>query len=64
MTDDVITEVKSEIGKIKKYSTNESDDLPNLFSNCFWSHLYYNLPGKGIAHTYYLLPHLSPKNQR
>jgi len=35
MTDEVVTEVESEIGKIKKHSTNESDDLPNLFSNYY-----------------------------
>ncbi|MCR8656364.1 hypothetical protein [Paenibacillus endoradicis] len=33
MTNEVITEVESEIGAIKIHSTNESDDLPNLFSN-------------------------------
>ncbi|MGO4530125.1 hypothetical protein AB4Z30_13680 [Paenibacillus sp. 2TAF8] len=29
----VTTEVEIEIGTIKKYSTNESNELPNLFSN-------------------------------
>lgn len=33
VTNEVVTEVESEIGTIKKHSTNESSDLPNLFSN-------------------------------
>jgi hypothetical protein len=35
VTNETVTanEMESEIGKIKKYSTNESDKLPNLFSN-------------------------------
>jgi hypothetical protein len=33
LTNEVVTEVGDEIGIIKKQSTNESSDLPNLFSN-------------------------------
>lgn len=33
VTNEVTTEIESEIGTIKKHSTNESDNLPNLFSN-------------------------------
>jgi len=33
MTSEVVTEVEKEIGKIKKHSTKESSELPNLFSN-------------------------------
>ncbi|MFD0715711.1 hypothetical protein [Paenibacillus sp. GCM10027626] len=33
VTNEVVTEVEGEIGTIKIHSTNESSDLPNLFSN-------------------------------
>ncbi|KAA8747624.1 MULTISPECIES: hypothetical protein [Paenibacillus] len=35
MTNETVTttDVETQIGTIKKYSTNESDKLPNLFSN-------------------------------
>lgn len=33
VTNDIVYEVEEQIGTIKKYSTNESDHLPNLFSN-------------------------------
>ena len=33
VTDEVVSEVGDEVGIIKKHSTNESSDLPNLFSN-------------------------------
>ncbi|EBK2060041.1 hypothetical protein MJ257_14795 [Paenibacillus timonensis] len=33
ITNQTTTEIDKEIGAIKKYSTNESSNLPNLFSN-------------------------------
>lgn len=33
ITNEAVTEIDDEIGTIKKHSTNESSDLPNLFSN-------------------------------
>ncbi|MFD3258017.1 hypothetical protein ACE3MQ_05325 [Paenibacillus lentus] len=33
ITNEAVTEIDGEIGTIKKHSTNESSDLPNLFSN-------------------------------
>lgn len=33
MTDEVVSEVGKQIGTIKKNSTNESSEIPNLFSN-------------------------------
>ncbi|MEC0126686.1 hypothetical protein [Paenibacillus pabuli] len=33
VTNETVTEVEEEIGIIKKHSTNENNDLPNLFSN-------------------------------
>lgn len=33
ITNQTTTEIDKEIGTIKKYSTKESSDLPNLFSN-------------------------------
>lgn len=33
VTNEVVTEVENEIGSIKKHSTNETSELPNLFSN-------------------------------
>lgn len=33
VTNEVVAEIDDEIGTIKNYSTDESSDLPNLFSN-------------------------------
>ncbi|MGG4554047.1 hypothetical protein [Paenibacillus humicus] len=33
ITNEAVTEIDDEIGTIKKHSTNESSELPNLFSN-------------------------------
>lgn len=35
ITNENTTEIDKEIGTIKKYSTSESSDLPNLFSNTY-----------------------------